>query len=540
MGGVDSLPSSPPKFAFNGISTDPPKSFQQSRARSGTLSDESMARKRALEEESGLYPPLVAPNLFGTKSLESPIIPLSPDPFGRYPTPAEYEDQRQSQVYADDFPAPPTSYFYPGERPASNRGANQERPPSHTPSSRFSVDSVTSQDTPQQQLLKPRGTSALISVKSIRKLWKKSGNKGSVSGASTPTIPDSGRSSPNVAALAPPVNPLQSQQAPSPQPQPTGRPRSKSISKTLPLPPQGSPLLSAQPAPPPRESYGHELPMRPHHFEGEARFPRHPSLRPPQPVAPVKPSPSPPLPPPPSHSPFGPQRTPSPSQRPPSLLHSRQTSTQQGSLGERGSSVRKSILKSWKSATGLSSHNRSSSRPPSSSITPGSSAEHLPETTGRKRRPSVLELAGHAIRGSTASASMTLVDIPPSPALPEQYLHQAHSRAGSRQSQMNGISGSHLGNLKGEHMKAAPSLSSTTSSPPRVRSPLHNIGSPPRSTLLAGGGGSRTSQESFESRPSFDVSQFEMVSPPKTDSYILESTLSYPYHGLDHSMTTHE
>lgn len=88
-------------------------------------------------------------------------------------------------------------------------------------------------------------------------------------------------------------------------------------------------------------------------------------------------------------------------------------------------------------------------------------------------------------------------------------------------------------------MKAVPSLSSTASSPPRVRSPLHHVGSPPRGTLAVGGG-SRTSQESFESRPSFDVSQFEMVSPPKADSYILESTLSYPYHGLDHSMTSHE
>lgn len=38
----------------------------------------------------------------------------------------------------------------------------------------------------------------------------------------------------------------------------------------------------------------------------------------------------------------------------------------------------------------------------------------------------------------------------------------------------------------------------------------------------------------MESRPSFDVSQFEIVSP-KTNSFKLENTLSYRYHGLDYS-----
>lgn len=529
--GNDSLPPSPPKFAFNGISTEPPKSpFQQTRARSGTLSDESMARKRALEEENALYPPLVPPSLFTTKQSDSPIIPLSPDPFGRFPTPAEYEEQRQSLVFAEDFPAPPTSYFHPASQAPPFVPTHQDRPPSHTPSSRFSADSVTSQDTPQQHLnVKPRGSSTLISVKSLRKLWRKSGNKGSVSGNSTPTIPDSGRTSPN-ASLAPPTNP---QQAPLHQ---TPRGRNKSISKQLPPAPHESQSMNTLSAPT-REPGMHELSMRPHHFEGEARYPRHPSLRPPQAPSSRSPNmPSPPLP----HapSPSGPTRTPSPNhqqQHSVSLVHQRQPSSSQHPP-EKGLSVRKSILKSWKSATGLSSHNRSGSRPPSSSgPTPRSSTEQLPET-GRRRRPSVLELATHAVRGSTASMATTLGDIPASPALPEQYQYQAHSRAASRQSEMNGTNGSYLD--RQESVKGLFNLSST-SSPPRVRSPLHNSGSPPRSNLTTAAG-SRTSQESFDSRPSFDVSQFEMISPPKTDSYVLESTLSYPYHGLDRSLVAHE
>ena len=83
-------PPSPPKFAFNGISTEPPKAMfranRSSNSRPGSISNETLARQRALAEEQGLYPPLGP----GTpRNEDSPIIPLSPDPFGRYPSMSE-------------------------------------------------------------------------------------------------------------------------------------------------------------------------------------------------------------------------------------------------------------------------------------------------------------------------------------------------------------------------------------------------------------------------------------------------------------------
>ena len=54
------------------------------------MSDESLARKRELEEEqNALYPPLVAPPRFRNNGQDSPVIPLSPDPFGRFPSEPE-------------------------------------------------------------------------------------------------------------------------------------------------------------------------------------------------------------------------------------------------------------------------------------------------------------------------------------------------------------------------------------------------------------------------------------------------------------------
>ena len=76
----------PPRIAFNGVSTELPKSPFQQRfvAQGDAMSDESLARKRELEEE-GLYPPLVAPALLRNPGSDSPVIPLSPDPFGSFP-----------------------------------------------------------------------------------------------------------------------------------------------------------------------------------------------------------------------------------------------------------------------------------------------------------------------------------------------------------------------------------------------------------------------------------------------------------------------
>ncbi|TCD62631.1 hypothetical protein EIP91_006615 [Steccherinum ochraceum] len=502
----EDAPPSPPKFAFNGITTEAPKSFQQRNPTEG-VSSESLARKRALEEEHGLYPALTTGVPHGSFSDESPIIPLSPDPFGRFPSQGEadyMEDTRQSQVSLDTEQ----------QQLQANRGSTltvsseRERPVSQTPSSRFSIDSVTSEEANQQRIQKT--SSSLMSVKSISRLWRKSGTKGSISNPPLPT--ESGRSSPNT--LAPPPA-----QAPPPQPAQSGRRRSKSVSKQAPAPllppspappspmppPQSAPIPTALQVPQSRPVY------RQLHFNQDSPYPVHPIGR-----SPPAPSPrelSPPV----SAVPLNP--SPQPSSRPPSI-----------SGPDRSSGARKSILKSWRSSTGLHGSKSSISRPPSSSGTPRSSNEQSSETT-RKRRPSVLDIATSVMRNSMASSTTlngSISEIPPSPAIPEQFASQmSSSRSGSRQS---------LATLNSVDHKGRPSVSSSSaSSPPRVRSPL-TAASPPRS---GNGYALRKSIDSGESRPSLDVSQFEMVSPKK-DAYMLESTLSYPYHSLDHSMTSHE
>ncbi|KAH8099736.1 hypothetical protein BXZ70DRAFT_214929 [Cristinia sonorae] len=518
----EDAPPSPPRFAFNGITTEPPKSFQPKRAaQANIVSSESLARKRAMEEENGLYPPLTPGVPYERFSSESPIIPLSPDPFGRFPSEPEHEEHRQS-VSEEVSPQPAVQQLSRGSSltvPSEN-----SRPPSQAPSSRFSIDSMTSEDPVTTQRMQ-KSTSTLMSVKNIRKLWRKSGNKGSISGSAPPPPPtNSGRSSPNV--LAPPAAPAP---APPPPAEKTGRKRSKSVSKQAapePIPPSPSPVPSV--------SHSLAVPQnqpvyKQFHFNQDSPYPIHPMGR-----SPPAPSPrelSPPVPP--SALPSNP--SPQPGQRPPSI-------SQQPDRN----SVRKSILKSWKSASGLHGSKSSISRPPSSSETPRSSTD-LPlasqTETVKRRRPSVLDIAQSVMRNSAASSSTTLngssySDIPPSPAIPEQFIHQmGPPRSSSRQSELtlNSTGGGRRDSdtSGGGGMKPSrPSVSSSTltSSPPRVRSPL-TAASPPRNGNLSAGV-MRKSIDSYESRPSLDVSQFEMVSPKK-DGY-LESTLTYPYHGLDH------
>lgn len=488
----EDAPPSPPKFAFNGISTEPPKSpYQKGRSRSGTISDETLARQRALAEDQGLYPPLSTPSLTTTRNADSPVIPLSPDPFGRYPSTPEvpHLDERQSQHFPNEHLShqAATLGVPPGRsssRASGSLGAptlqsiDEGLPPSHKPSSRFSLDSVTSEEE-TKAVKQPSSSSSLMSVKSIRRLWRKSKDRVSLS---TLAPPESGRTSPNVPSSGSDT-------------QPVGRPRTKSISR----PPPPPPLASGPPIDPLRIPMARDNLIRGLRFDQESPYPIHPVRN----SAPRSPSPPPPMP-----------------SRPPSQQQYRPPSVNQDaplSAPPEKTSVRKSILKSWKSATGLSNGKTPQSRP--NSTTPRSSVEQLPETA-KKRRPSVLDLATGGLRTSVSHSSMssaTLVEIPPSPALPEQYANSA--RSSSRQSQ-----NTHAGR------PSVSSSGSTPSSPPRMRSPLVST-SPPGAGLRPSN--ARPSFESYDSRSSFDVSQFEMVSPPK-------GTLSYPYHGLDQSVLSQE
>ncbi|KAI0081184.1 hypothetical protein K474DRAFT_1695308 [Panus rudis PR-1116 ss-1] len=272
-----SRPPSPPRFAINGISTEPPKSpFLPNRPKSG-MSDESMARKRELEEENALYPPLNAPNMFAQSrpDSESPIIPLSPDPFGRFPSQAEsiyLEDQRDSQLFQDatsSMAPTPEPVIYPPDRTSSLvSGPREDRPTSHAPSSRFSFDSVTSEEAGKASQKTEKGSSSLMGMKSIRRLWRKSGKQQSIS--STPTIPESGRTSPNVPPTQAPVA--------------NGRARSKSVSRAPPpIADNGLPVPSVDPRL--QNSYRPVL-------DGDSRYPVHPSPRQASPPLPAIPSPN--------------------------------------------------------------------------------------------------------------------------------------------------------------------------------------------------------------------------------------------------------
>ncbi|KAI0803172.1 hypothetical protein BC629DRAFT_1591260 [Irpex lacteus] len=464
-------PPSPPTFAFNGISTEPPKAFSRQREDPNLISNETLARQKALEEENALYPPLVAPSMLTVRRHEdSPIIPLSPDPFGRFPS--EAEASFQADEHLSSIPEAGTGLGISVAVP------DEGRPPSQAPSSRFSLDSVTSDEVAKVGPGPAKSSGALSGgVKSIRRLWRRSESKRA--SISSVIQPPSGRSSPNT---APPPNAQ------------AARTRSKSVSRTPPVP--LSPALSEMP------KNGLQVPFRPSRelstdsvrqlrgepvvqslrFDQESPYPIHPSRS-----APLRPT------------------TPPSGSRPPSQQTSRPPSAAPDSPPQRNS-VRKSILKSWKSSNGLSVSSSKGVKNGSTASTPRSSNEQLPETL-KKRRPSIVDLASVALRGGSSVGSSTLGELPPSPAIPEQFTHQM--RSSSRTSQLSHSNG-----------KLSVSSSILASSPPRTRSPLNVATSPPLNGLIAQ---QRVSVESYESRPSFDVSQFEIVSPPP-------GKLAYPFH----------
>ncbi|KAI0778693.1 hypothetical protein BD413DRAFT_490056 [Trametes elegans] len=453
---------SPPRIAFNGISTELPKSPFQNHSMRDSMSDETLARKRELEQERDmLYPPLVAPSLLRNSNSDSPIIPLSPDPFGRFPSDLDGVPPLEEDLSS--------AYTSRNRGSATLRHAHNNKSSSNmsdAPSSRFSLDSTASEDvrppTPSAAPTKNGKPASIMSVKHIKKLWRRTNNK-STSGSTSPSLPDSGRVSPNSAAAGKRSSRTSSR---SPHPDPSMQ---RSTPGLAPLRPKNKTSLHA------------------FQFDQQTPYPVHPGPG-------RQPSTAPP-----SSAPAGPQQ------------------------GEKG--TRKSILKSFRSQSGsLSTHSSTSSI----GQTPRSSSELSQDARRRgKGEP------GHGLhRGSGMSSSMTLVDMPPSPALPEHLAQvQAQSRSNSRQSQRSYASTSGRTSAASRQHPSISSVDSAASS--RAPSRLMAGASPPGNGAL---GVPRTSGDSYDSRRSFDESQFEIVSPKLGPA----QALSYPYHQLDHSLSSAE
>ncbi|KAL5535702.1 hypothetical protein ACEPAF_3796 [Sanghuangporus sanghuang] len=183
--------NSPPRVILNGKANGVTKAGTEKRKNSSSISSmlsnfsasretsESRARMRQYEEEAGFYAeqPKLQPSLAQrVPEAASPVLPLSPDPFGRFPS--SINNNASSNV---SNPPERNSSLRNGMLPA---GPNTGRH-SQAPSSRFSVDSVAE----EQRSLKVNKGPSLVSMKSFRKLWRKN-DKPSTSGASMPASPD--------------------------------------------------------------------------------------------------------------------------------------------------------------------------------------------------------------------------------------------------------------------------------------------------------------------------------------------------------------
>ncbi|KAH9044615.1 hypothetical protein EDB85DRAFT_1854326 [Lactarius pseudohatsudake] len=259
--GLDDFPA-PPKLALNGVSNDIPVS-PYSKALSGMQdfeSEESKARRRELDGHEPTYPQTVPPSLRKPVSSGFPVIPLSPDPFGRFPSipaspPSTSEGSEspeglrpQARIKYSTFGIPPERHSSLGSFSGDGTVSSHTDPTSATPSSRFSIDST-------DEGKSNRTAASLNPVKSIKSLWRKN-RKASVSsgpGSSSPSWTGSDRASQalfSVPNLPGPSMPR------SPTPTSLGASRESIASLALPadryppkVPPHDTPLSSKSPSP---------------------------------------------------------------------------------------------------------------------------------------------------------------------------------------------------------------------------------------------------------------------------------------------------
>ncbi|KAJ4472508.1 hypothetical protein C8J55DRAFT_563258 [Lentinula edodes] len=571
---AESTSVSPPRLAINGVSTFAPNAFKRQDSLSGSsdISAETMKRRREAEEEQNLYPALNSLSNVGTSSQNSsPIIPLSPDPFGRFSsTPEPPEGTRHSVKVWDKVPfggsVEQLIQNSKQRRTTSISGTGVTEAPSRNSeaSSRFSADSTKDNiEVPASIAKNLSGSSTggkdnvkektgnrttVMSMKGIKKLWRKS-NKTSVSMVVPPTpIPESPMFPPghptDEPLKSPPIS-TPSTRAPSPQslqnlPQSSSVPiRPSRPSKeeldipdipdqlAIPLQPE-----NGRPAPMPIIAAQMQVGLRLRsstngdrmQFDQESPYPM-PARRPQQRKMSVSTNSV--------HSaPQLPSRTPSP------------TSSTGGSIGaaagasmtgeNRQANVRKSILK-WKAAAATHQNNEQTNSNSDSRSNPERIASN---STVRPRAPS--------LNNGSHRSSVSTSEIPPSPKIPEHFLSSRappeHLRTGSHLT--NSSTDSRLTNttdLSSFQSLNSPSSSQTShgSPPSKLKTDLNRNSSLDSSAKLSmdSSGLRKMSFDSQSDRrtvddddaysdthPSIDSSQFEMVSPKME-----VGTLTYPY-----------
>lgn len=565
-------------------------------------------RRKKLEDEQALY---AAPssssssvsvsasslnngNNNNNNNAESPIIPLSPDPFGRHPSsPEPIQNVQMTQAQWD------TGTIGRGSlQPSSPEPGAQPQPPivgrarSNTTTSRFSADSLKGEEVAAVAAAvgsagapaggKTQSRATLMSVKSIKKLWRKSNNKsqgGSSSSATavpalpTPSPMSSGRTSPMVVPQRP-ERPSQEQlDLPDvPDVPPAGYASSRmSAQSAASIPPpamqanggrlspqlypsrtdsmQGPQRPSLDQHRPSLEQVGHpgqqqqqfqhqqqfqqqqqhlqqqqfqqqqqqfqqqqqqqqyQQQQQQHNFQ-QLSIPSYPGRNPnPGPI--ITP-----------HMQAAKaatsgldrlhfdQESPYPTRRSPTVRQSPRppSPTSLPVIPEQEKNIpRKSILR-WKSAAASTTAGSAPAPQPepqarSSFERPGANP------SARGRRPSVVNF------GSTRASATSPDLLPPSPQIPTQFMPPAAKNGlDHRGSQRSRLTTSSTDSSYSPPKRQASLLSQTSSLGARSYSPPRSMAS---------------SRDSQGSRPSFDASQFEFVSPKA-------GTLSYPYNSLDH------
>ncbi|PFH52305.1 hypothetical protein AMATHDRAFT_2306 [Amanita thiersii Skay4041] len=470
-------PPSPPRLAVNGVTTSAPVSYLAAeRLSSSEVSPETERRMKELEEEYGLVHPVQGKR--DIKPEEASVIPLSPDPFGRYPSSPETGGLHSSAYWG----APLTTGL---QLPATYQDEEnlKDRPRSSTVTSRFSIDSASTEEA------KPVNRTTLMSMKSIKKLWRRS-DKTSQPDTASANASNTGRSTPQPPPR--PERPSQEEIDLPDVPLPVLVPPALAASGRVSL--DQSPTSTQQLTVPtsgrsPSPTFGLQAPtgkapspLDRLHFDQESPYPTRlsPSVRYRKASPPPQPSPSLPVIPPETEKP-----------------------------------TRKSFLK-W----------RSKSR--TGSVSQASATLQEQRTSAEMPRPpsNTGSVTNNGIRGrksSTAgfSSPQPSTNIPPSPQIPEQFL------AGSRQQTPVPIppppkSPPRPGKRESVRADGKVSRTSTDSHPPPERR-----GRSSTVTTRSSSPSGRSMASSHDSRRSIDTSQFEMVSPKA-------AALAYPYHGLDH------